>query len=124
MLHISIVLICLMPSSCPGKHWRLRSDENEQHFRVKHVFLHPLYVPSTFQNDVALVELLESPKLNNFVMPICLPEGPTEEGTLPHPCSQLSEQFRLLQKLSRITELLVPADGICVTPQLALLCNL
>ncbi|XP_049631656.1 mannan-binding lectin serine protease 1 isoform X3 [Suncus etruscus] len=65
-----------------GKHWRLRSDENEQHFRVKHVFLHPLYVPSTFENDVALVELLESPKLNNFVMPICLPEGPTEEGTM------------------------------------------
>ncbi|XP_055977310.1 mannan-binding lectin serine protease 1 isoform X3 [Sorex fumeus] len=65
-----------------GKHWRIRSDENEQHLKVKHIFLHPLYDPKTFENDVALVELLDRPRLNNFVMPICLPEGPTEEGTM------------------------------------------
>ncbi|XP_054982716.1 mannan-binding lectin serine protease 1 isoform X3 [Sorex araneus] len=65
-----------------GKHWRLRSDENEQHLKVKHIFLHPSYDPSTFENDVALVELLDRPRLNNFVMPICLPEGPTQEGAM------------------------------------------
>ncbi|XP_025863132.1 mannan-binding lectin serine protease 1 isoform X3 [Vulpes vulpes] len=65
-----------------GKHWRRRSDENEQHLRVKRIFLHPLYDPNTFENDVALVELLESPVLNDFVMPICLPEEPPEEGAI------------------------------------------
>lgn len=76
--------------SCPGKHWRHRSDGNEQHLRVKRVFLHPLYDPNTFENDVALVELLESAVLSDYVMPICLPQGPPQEGTLPqpepHPC--------------------------------------
>ncbi|XP_041587806.1 mannan-binding lectin serine protease 1 isoform X3 [Vulpes lagopus] len=65
-----------------GKHWRRRSDENEQHLRVKRIFLHPLYDPNTFENDVALVELLESPVLNDFVMPICLPDEPPEEGAI------------------------------------------
>ncbi|XP_058412121.1 mannan-binding lectin serine protease 1 isoform X2 [Diceros bicornis minor] len=65
-----------------GKHWRLRSDENEQHLGVKRIFLHPLYDPKTFENDVALVELSESPVLNDFVMPICLPEGPSQEGAV------------------------------------------
>ncbi|XP_003256678.2 mannan-binding lectin serine protease 1 isoform X2 [Nomascus leucogenys] len=65
-----------------GKHWRLQSDENEQHLSVKHITLHPQYDPSTFENDVALVELLESPVLNAFVMPICLPEGPQQEGDM------------------------------------------
>ncbi|XP_066096994.1 mannan-binding lectin serine protease 1 isoform X2 [Saccopteryx bilineata] len=65
-----------------GKHWRHRSDETEQHLRVKHVFLHPLYNPSTFENDVALVELSKGLVLNDFVMPICLPDKPQEEGAM------------------------------------------
>ncbi|XP_053420226.1 mannan-binding lectin serine protease 1 isoform X2 [Nycticebus coucang] len=65
-----------------GKHWRIRSDESEQHLRVKRVILHPLYNPQTFENDVALVELLDSPALNPFVMPICLPEGDPQEGAI------------------------------------------
>ncbi|KAM6160967.1 mannan-binding lectin serine protease 1-like [Erethizon dorsatum] len=65
-----------------GKHWRRRSDADEQHLHVKQIILHPLYNPSTFENDVALLELLESPTLNNFVMPICLPEEPSQEGAV------------------------------------------
>lgn len=65
----------------PGKHWRRRSDEDEQHLNVRHVVLHPSYNPSTFENDLGLVELSESPRLNEFVMPICLPEHPSTEGT-------------------------------------------
>nr|XP_045005114.1 mannan-binding lectin serine protease 1-like [Jaculus jaculus] len=65
-----------------GKHWRRRSDEDEQYLSVKNIILHPLYNPSTFEHDVGLVELLEGPKLNNFVMPICLPEEPSQEGTM------------------------------------------
>lgn len=75
----SIVTTPHIPSR-PGKHWRIRSDDNEQHLLVKHIFLHPLYDPRTFENDVALVELLDSPKLNDFVMPVCLPEGASEQG--------------------------------------------
>nr|XP_048309838.1 mannan-binding lectin serine protease 1 isoform X3 [Myodes glareolus] len=65
-----------------GKHWRRRSDEDEQHLSVRHVVLHPSYNPSTFENDLGLVELSESPRLNEFVMPICLPEHPSTEGTM------------------------------------------
>nr|KAF6382814.1 mannan binding lectin serine peptidase 1 [Pipistrellus kuhlii] len=65
-----------------GKHWRQRSDETEQHLEVKHIFLHPQYDPNTFENDVALVELSTGPVLNDFVMPICLPESTPEEGTM------------------------------------------
>ncbi|XP_059775955.1 mannan-binding lectin serine protease 1-like [Balaenoptera ricei] len=65
-----------------GKHWRYRSDENEQSLNVKQIFLHPLYNPNTFENDMALVELLKSPVLNDFVMPICLPQGPSQEGAM------------------------------------------
>ncbi|XP_038200783.1 mannan-binding lectin serine protease 1 isoform X3 [Arvicola amphibius] len=65
-----------------GKHWRRRSDEDEQHLSVRRVVLHPSYTPSTFENDLGLVELSESPRLNEFVMPICLPEHPSTEGTM------------------------------------------
>ncbi|KAM6222378.1 mannan-binding lectin serine protease 1 [Rhynchocyon petersi] len=65
-----------------GKLWRIRSDENEQHLMVKRIILHPLYDPNTFENDVGLVELLKSPMLNDYVMPICLPEGPPGEGDM------------------------------------------
>ncbi|XP_057594581.1 mannan-binding lectin serine protease 1 isoform X3 [Hippopotamus amphibius kiboko] len=65
-----------------GKHWRHQSDENEQSLGIKQIFLHPLYNPNTFENDVALVELAKSPVLNDFVMPICLPQQPLQEGTL------------------------------------------
>ncbi|GAB1300154.1 Mannan-binding lectin serine protease 1 [Apodemus speciosus] len=65
-----------------GKHWRRRSDEDEQHLRVQSIILHPLYDPRTFENDLGLVELSESPRLNDFVMPVCLPEQPSTEGTM------------------------------------------
>ncbi|XP_052596270.1 mannan-binding lectin serine protease 1 isoform X3 [Peromyscus californicus insignis] len=65
-----------------GKHWRRQSDEDEQHLSVKHITLHPLYDPSTFENDLGLVELSENPRLNDFVMPVCLPEHPSGEGTM------------------------------------------
>ncbi|XP_029795517.1 mannan-binding lectin serine protease 1 isoform X2 [Suricata suricatta] len=65
-----------------GKHWRRQSDKNEQHLGVKRFLLHPLYDPNTFENDVALVELLDSPVLNDYVMPICLPKGPPQEEAM------------------------------------------
>ncbi|XP_005201541.1 mannan-binding lectin serine protease 1 isoform X2 [Bos indicus] len=65
-----------------GKLRRTQSDENEQSLRVKQVFFHPLYNPNTYENDVALLELSRGPVLNDFVMPICLPQRPPEEGAV------------------------------------------
>uniref|UniRef100_A0A452EWS8 Complement C1s subcomponent n=1 Tax=Capra hircus TaxID=9925 RepID=A0A452EWS8_CAPHI len=65
-----------------GKLRRTQSDENEQSLSVKQVFFHPLYNPNTYENDVALLELSRGPVLNDFVMPICLPQGPPEEGAV------------------------------------------
>ncbi|XP_020725731.2 mannan-binding lectin serine protease 1 isoform X3 [Odocoileus virginianus] len=65
-----------------GKLRRTQSDENEQSLSVKQVFLHPLYNANTYENDVALVELSRGPVLNDFVMPICLPQEPPEEGAM------------------------------------------
>ncbi|XP_061269262.1 mannan-binding lectin serine protease 1 isoform X3 [Bos javanicus] len=65
-----------------GKLRRTQSDENEQSLSVKQLFFHPLYNPNTYENDVALLELSRGPVLNDFVMPICLPQRPPEEGAV------------------------------------------
>ncbi|XP_010852216.1 PREDICTED: mannan-binding lectin serine protease 1 isoform X2 [Bison bison bison] len=65
-----------------GKLRRTQSDENEQSLSVKQLFFHPLYNPNTYENDVALLELSRDPVLNDFVMPICLPQRPPEEGAV------------------------------------------
>ena len=97
ILQASTALMPHMPSSCPGKLRRTQSDENEQSLSIKQVFLHPLYNPNTYENDVALVELSRGPVLNDFVMPICLPRGPPEEGTASTCDSTLAEPpWRLL----------------------------
>ena len=83
ILQASYALMPHMPSSCPGKLRRTQSDENEQSLSVKQLFFHPLYNPNTYENDVALLELSRGPVLNDFVMPICLPQRPPEEGTAP-----------------------------------------
>ncbi|XP_060054513.1 mannan-binding lectin serine protease 1 isoform X3 [Erinaceus europaeus] len=96
-----------------GKHWRIRSDDNEQHLLVKHIFLHPLYDPRTFENDVALVELLDSPELNDFVMPVCLPEGASEQGSMVI-VSGWGKQFlqRFPETLMEI-EIPIVEHGVC-----------
>ncbi|XP_072264366.1 mannan-binding lectin serine protease 1-like [Pyxicephalus adspersus] len=57
-----------------GKHRSLKQDDSEQIFQAKNLFLHPNYNSSTFQNDIALVELSQQAFLNNYVMPVCIPE--------------------------------------------------
>lgn len=113
---------CLVCFSCPGKHWRHRSDGNEQHLRVKRVFLHPLYDPNTFENDMALVELLESAVLSDFVMPICLPQGPPQEGTLPqpepHPCRAAGASMGMSPHTREALVPTGPAASVCGIPRL------
>ncbi|XP_078003722.1 mannan-binding lectin serine protease 1-like isoform X2 [Phascolarctos cinereus] len=57
-------------------------DDTEQQLQAKSITFHPSYKATTFENDLALIELLEGPMLNDYVMPICLPEGPPQEGTM------------------------------------------
>ncbi|KAM9036975.1 mannan-binding lectin serine protease 1 isoform X2 [Sarcophilus harrisii] len=65
-----------------GKHMTQKKDATEQQFRAKSVTFHPSYKAATLENDLALIELLEEPVLNDYVMPICLPEEPPQEGTM------------------------------------------
>ncbi|XP_036610870.1 mannan-binding lectin serine protease 1 isoform X3 [Trichosurus vulpecula] len=65
-----------------GKHRTHMMDDTEQQLQAKNIIFHPSYKASTFENDLALIELLGEPKLNDYVMPICLPEGPPQQGTM------------------------------------------
>ncbi|XP_075058424.1 mannan-binding lectin serine protease 1 isoform X2 [Mixophyes fleayi] len=57
-----------------GKHRTLKQDDTEQVFQVKNLIIHPNYNSSTLQNDIGLVELSSKAFLNDYVIPICLPE--------------------------------------------------
>ncbi|KAM4043763.1 mannan-binding lectin serine protease 1-like [Anomaloglossus baeobatrachus] len=57
-----------------GKHRTFITDDTEQVLQAKHLILHPKYKTSTFQNDIALVELSRKAYLHDYVIPVCLPE--------------------------------------------------
>ncbi|XP_043848958.1 mannan-binding lectin serine protease 1 isoform X3 [Dromiciops gliroides] len=65
-----------------GKYMTQQKDDTEQQLQAKSITFHPSYKAATFENDLALIELLQEPVLNDYVMPICLPEGPPREGTM------------------------------------------
>lgn len=44
-------------------------------FDVQEVINHPRYTPQNKYNDIALVKLTRDAQLNEFIKPICLPEG-------------------------------------------------
>lgn len=58
-----------------GKHRTSKTDDTEQVLQAKNLILHPKYNSSTFQNDLALLELSSKASLNDYVMPVCLPEA-------------------------------------------------
>uniref|UniRef100_K7F2C2 MBL associated serine protease 1 n=1 Tax=Pelodiscus sinensis TaxID=13735 RepID=K7F2C2_PELSI len=68
----------LSPSSFSitlGKHRTLKQDDTEQQRRPKTIVLHPSYRAATFEYDLGLVELSEQAVLNDYVMPVCFPDG-------------------------------------------------
>ncbi|XP_075427137.1 mannan-binding lectin serine protease 1 isoform X2 [Ascaphus truei] len=87
-----------------GKHRTMRKDDTEQAFQAKHLLVHPDYNSKTFQYDIALVELSDKAFLNDYVMPICLPEEPvqTEDSVL---VSGWGKQF-----LTRLPEVLMEVE--------------
>ncbi|XP_015217031.2 mannan-binding lectin serine protease 1 isoform X2 [Lepisosteus oculatus] len=58
-----------------GKHSTRRKDNTEQLFEAKSIILHPAYQAATFEFDVALLELNKPAALNNYVIPVCLPDA-------------------------------------------------
>ncbi|XP_025058514.1 mannan-binding lectin serine protease 1 isoform X3 [Alligator sinensis] len=65
-----------------GKHKTLKKDDTEQQLEPKNLILHPAYHPTTFQYDLGLVELSSQVVLNDYVMPVCFPDGSPSKGTI------------------------------------------
>ncbi|XP_078245845.1 mannan-binding lectin serine protease 1 isoform X3 [Pogona vitticeps] len=96
-----------------GKHRTQRQDDTEQHLQPQTIIIHPSYKPGTFQNDIALLELSEEAKLNDYVMPVCFPDGSHEKGTMVV-VSGWGKQF--LQRLpDALMEIEIPLTdhGVC-----------
>ncbi|XP_041064570.1 mannan-binding lectin serine protease 1 isoform X3 [Carcharodon carcharias] len=58
-----------------GRQKTLRKEETEQMFRAKRIISHPSYNGSTFEFDIALLELPSKVMITDYVMPICLPKN-------------------------------------------------
>ncbi|KAJ7324641.1 hypothetical protein JRQ81_017661, partial [Phrynocephalus forsythii] len=59
-----------------------KGDDTEQHLHPQAIIIHPSYKPVTFQHDIALVELSEEARLNDYVMPVCFPDGSHQNDTM------------------------------------------
>lgn len=70
-----------MPISfCAGKHRTQRTDSTEQQLQSQRIIIHPSYKAATFQFDIALLEMSEEARLNDYVMPVCFPDGSHRTG--------------------------------------------
>ncbi|KAM6443875.1 mannan-binding lectin serine protease 1 isoform 2-T2 [Liasis olivaceus] len=65
-----------------GKHRTQRRDDTEQALQPQRIHIHPSYKAATFQYDVAVVELSEEATLNDYVVPICLPDGSHQKDAM------------------------------------------
>ncbi|XP_068456131.1 uncharacterized protein prss56 [Clinocottus analis] len=52
-----------------------KTDPDEQVLKVNRIIPHPKFNPKTFNNDIALVELISPVVLSSRVTPVCLPSG-------------------------------------------------
>ncbi|KAF7286607.1 chymotrypsin-C-like [Rhynchophorus ferrugineus] len=59
-----------------GKYYlRAWSNPGIQYRKVDDILVHPMFNPTSFSNDVALIKLSQAAKFTDFVRPICLWEG-------------------------------------------------
>lgn len=64
-----------------GEHQRSVTEGSEQVMEVRDIILHPGYDAVTYENDIAIVKLMENLNFNEYVQPIGMPpEGKTLEG--------------------------------------------
>ncbi|XP_035803436.2 uncharacterized protein prss56 [Amphiprion ocellaris] len=52
-----------------------KTDPDEQVLKVNRIIPHPKFNPKTYNNDIALVELMSPVVLSEHVTPVCLPSG-------------------------------------------------
>ncbi|CAI5776126.1 mannan-binding lectin serine protease 1-like [Podarcis lilfordi] len=65
-----------------GKHRTQRKDDTEQEVQPQTISIHPSYKAATFEYDIALVELSEEARLNDYVMPVCFPDRAFPKDTM------------------------------------------
>ncbi|XP_053243330.1 mannan-binding lectin serine protease 1 isoform X2 [Podarcis raffonei] len=65
-----------------GKHRTQRKDDTEQQVQPQTISIHPSYKAATFEYDIALVELSEEARLNDYVMPVCFPDRAFPKDTM------------------------------------------
>uniref|UniRef100_A0A670KJY7 MBL associated serine protease 1 n=1 Tax=Podarcis muralis TaxID=64176 RepID=A0A670KJY7_PODMU len=65
-----------------GKHRTQRKDDTEQELQPQTISIHPSYKAATFEYDIALVELSEEARLNDYVMPVCFPDRAFPKDTM------------------------------------------
>ncbi|XP_053165718.1 mannan-binding lectin serine protease 1 isoform X5 [Hemicordylus capensis] len=65
-----------------GKYRTQRQDDTEQRLQPQSIFIHPSYKAATLQYDIALLELSEAARLNDYVMPVCFPDGSHQEDAM------------------------------------------
>lgn len=53
-------------------------NQNVADYEVESFFPHPQYNAASYKNDIALIKLKQTAKLNNFVRPACLHQNNTE----------------------------------------------
>ncbi|XP_066557144.1 inactive serine protease PAMR1 isoform X2 [Amia ocellicauda] len=66
-----------------GKHYRNDAKEPKslQHLRVSTILVHPNYDPLVLDSDLAMLKLLDKARINEKVLPICLPSAQGGEIT-------------------------------------------
>ena len=57
-----------------GEHDTEVSSPHEQKFDVKQMIIHPLYNSSTYDYDIALLQIKTKAKINSYVKPACFPD--------------------------------------------------
>lgn len=58
----------------------IRDTRNEDVYRARKISVHERFVPSIFENDVAVIQLDRAVPSSDFTMPICLPQGNIAPG--------------------------------------------
>nr|XP_020639843.1 transmembrane protease serine 12-like isoform X3 [Pogona vitticeps] len=59
-----------------GMHHLSKHQTHTIKSRIRAIIIHSNFNHATFENDVALFKLMESIKFNEYIQPICLPDGP------------------------------------------------
>lgn len=64
-----------------GAHNAYTSESSQQVVAVAEIIEHPLYNPTTIENDIALLRLASPLTINAEVSPVCLPSETLPTGT-------------------------------------------